>query len=98
MSSSADASSCVLCGSRWGNVLETIDGHALFFCCSICARQYRETSERIRSTTGRARLDRLAWEGDRRGRIVTARWDGTVRRYSVLYNPEGKLLRFEPAP
>ncbi|MCI4369568.1 MAG: TA0938 family protein, partial [Thermoplasmata archaeon] len=38
----------MLCGSTWGDYYEEIDGKREFFCCDICALQYRAILEEAR--------------------------------------------------
>ena len=86
---------CAICDSTWGNLWEDVDGERTFFCCPICAVQFRRLVERIKRETGWARIEDLEIAGDRRGRTCVARSEDRTVRVRFAFNPEGELLRFE---
>jgi len=67
----------------------------MFFCCSICAVQFRGLISRIREETGWPGIDAVEIRGDRRGRECLARHGSEAVRVWVAFNPEGEILRFE---
>lgn len=89
---------CAVCDSTWGNLYEEVEGQRMFFCCSVCAVQFRELVARIRKEAGWGRIDALAITGDRRGRTCTARGGDATFRCFVAFNPEGRIRQFLPLP
>jgi hypothetical protein len=89
---------CALCDSTWGDTWEEIDGERFFFCCPICAVQFRNVLDRVKQRTGWAHLDRLEIAGDRRGRVGTATRGDLEYRFEFAFNSEGALRRFEGRP
>lgn len=88
-------SGCAICDSTWGNVWEDIEGERMFFCCTLCAVQFRNLVGRIKKDTGWPTIDSLEITGDRRGRTCVAQAGGEMARVRVAFNSEGELLRFE---
>jgi hypothetical protein len=86
---------CAICDSTWGDTWEEIDGERVFFCCGLCADQFRNLVAAIVERTGWARLDAIEIAGDRRGRTVIAHSGSNGGRYRVMFNAEGGLLQFE---
>ena len=95
MPSSED--SCAICGSTWGAVREEVDGVRRFFCCEVCAIQFREVVAAVKERTGWSQVEQLTFVGDRRGRIGTATNNGRDYRFSVAFNSLGSIRRFLPA-
>lgn len=85
---------CAICDSTWGNVWEKVEGTRLFFCCSLCALQFRGLVERIKASTGWTRIDTIEIRGDRSGRTCRAGWKSSTAEFSFAFNSEGKLRRF----
>ncbi len=86
---------CAICDSTWGDLWEEVDGERMFFCCSICATQFRQLVDRVKKETGWPRIEAVEISGDRRGRTCVAQTGGDTFRVRVAFNPEGELLRFE---
>jgi len=92
---------CAICGSTWGNVWAEVEGERLFFCCELCAVQYRGLIDRIKQETGWETIDSIDIAGDRRGRTCSVRGGDREARFLFTFNSEGHLLRFqrsEPPP
>jgi hypothetical protein len=89
---------CAICDSTWGNHFEEVEGERRFFCCVVCARQFRELLGRIRSSTGWSSVDELVIAGDRRGRSCTAGSPAGTARFRFSFNSSGAILEFEPWP
>jgi hypothetical protein len=85
---------CAICDSTWGDLWEEVGGERLFFCCSICAAQFRALFARLRQETGWSEVDALEIEGDRTGRRVTAHRGADRREFSVIFTPQGEILRW----
>lgn len=89
---------CAICDSTWGNTWETIEGERRFFCCEVCALQFRELVERVKEATGWTTLDSLEISGDRGGRNCVATRGGTSFRFFIAFNSEGRTREFTPLP
>jgi hypothetical protein len=85
---------CAICNSTWGNLWEEVDGERLFFCCDLCALQYRELLARVKEATGWDRLDAMEIAGDRRGRTCEVAAGDRRARFEFAFNSDGKILRF----
>ncbi|HEV2317027.1 MAG TPA: TA0938 family protein [Thermoplasmata archaeon] len=90
-------SGCAICDSTWGDHWEEVDGERRFFCCALCARQFRALLARIRATTGWSTLEELVIAGDRRGRTCTVSSRSGTARFSFAFNSEGALREFGSA-
>jgi hypothetical protein len=85
---------CAICDSTWGNVWEEVEGERMFFCCRLCATQFRTLIERIERETGWTTVEAVEISGDRRGRECVARSGSGSIRVVFSFTPEGELLRF----
>lgn len=68
----------------------------MFFCCDVCALQFRGLLDRLLAATGWPSVDGLEIVGDRRGRTVTARHADHRFRCFIAFNSEGLVRTFEP--
>jgi hypothetical protein len=89
------AEGCRLCASTWGDWWETIDGRREFFCCELCARQWRCMLEEIRRATGWTEIDGVALAGGRWGRTGLARRGAARFAFRMAFTPQAELRRFE---
>jgi Ta0938 len=89
-------SGCAICDSTWGNLHEEVDGTSLFFCCPVCAAQFRNLVGRIKSETGWTALDTLTISGDRRGRTCHAARGNATYACRVAFNAQGEIRTFVP--
>jgi hypothetical protein len=98
----AKGDGCALCESTWGDYFEEVEGTRWFFCCALCAKEFRLLCTRIREDTRWPTIDELALEGGRYGRMAVARYGAGTARYEVRFDVEGELSRFVrtalPAP
>ena len=88
---------CAICNSTWGDVWEEMEGERLFFCCALCALQFRNLLDGIHRATLAGLLDAIEVEGDRTGRRVTAERGGHRKSFLVTFSPTGDLLQFANA-
>ena len=86
---------CAICDSSWGNLWEEVDGTRFFFCCGVCATQFRNLVDRIKKETGWPSIDSLAIAGDRRGRSCRALRGSSSFECAFTFNPQGQLRTFE---
>lgn len=89
---------CAICDSTWGDVWEEVEGERMFFCCTLCAVQFRGLVARIRQQTGWPQIDGIEIEGGRRGRTVRATRGEKTFQARVMFGPEGDVLTFEALP
>lgn len=89
-------SGCAICDSTWGDVWEEVEGERVFFCCRLCAQQFRALVDAVKSRTGWPAIETLEIAGDRRGRSCRATSGGETFAASFAFTSEGALLRFEP--
>jgi hypothetical protein len=71
-----------------------VEGERRFFCCALCAKQFRRLCEAIREATGWKEIDRLELEGNRYGRVATAFRSGQSARFNVRFDADGELSQF----
>lgn len=88
-------SGCAVCNSTWGNVWAEVEGERMFFCCDICATQFRRLVDRVKTETGWSTLDSLEIAGDRRGRTCVAGSGDESFRCFVAFTPQGEIRTFE---
>ena len=74
---------------------EEVEGDRMFFCCDLCARQFRSLIERIERETGWPAVDEVEITGDRRGRTCRAHHSGAAVQVRVAFTADGGLLRFQ---
>ena len=89
---------CAICDSNWGNLWEEVEGERLFFCCDLCALQFRNLVARIERETGWPSVDRLSIAGDRRGRTCTAYRGTSSYACTFTFNAEGEIRTFRQEP
>lgn len=89
---------CAICDSSWGDLWEVVEGERLFFCCEVCAVQFRGLVARIKAETGWATIERLTVAGDRRGRTAEAQNGTAIYRCEFAYNAQGALRSFRRSP
>ncbi|MHA2032113.1 MAG: TA0938 family protein [Candidatus Kariarchaeaceae archaeon] len=91
----SESNSCELCGSEWGDYWYEIDEKSLFFCCEICAIQYRNMTKAIRKETNWHTIDHLEIEGTSRGRTGIALSNGENFNFRISFLPDGRILDFQ---
>jgi|GEM_PF-423689 len=92
------ADGCLLCASTWGDHWEVTGGRSEFFCCELCARQWKTILREVTRATGWPDAGAVEIEGDRWGRTGVARRDGAEFRFATAFTPDARLRRFEPIP
>jgi hypothetical protein len=86
---------CALCGSTWGDYYEEIDGQRLFFCCDVCALEFKNMISEVKKRTGWNRIDELVINGNYyRGRNCIARHEGKEYKFYVKFGDEGEIQTF----
>ena len=82
---------CVLCGATWGDWWEEIEGKKQFFCCEVCARQYRNIIGQAKKKKGWASVDKLEMDGDYRGRICRVSHGSESTRFLINFLENGDV-------
>ena len=84
----------MLCGATWGDYWEKVGEETLFFCCDVCARQYRNIMNEVKKRTGWAKVDEIKMEGNYRGRVCTAFNDSVPFRFMISFSEKGDVRNF----
>ncbi|MDA4126603.1 MAG: TA0938 family protein [Thaumarchaeota archaeon] len=85
---------CALCGATWGDDWEEVDGSRLFFCCEVCAKQYRGIVGEAKRRKGWAAVDKVEMQGDFRGRVCTVRYGPETNKFLISFFEDGELRTF----
>jgi len=85
---------CAICGSTWGDYWDEVEGVKMFFCCGICAIQFKSLVSKIKEATGWKTIDGIAIKGDFRGRVVTAESKKEGKRFFVAFDSKGAVRNF----
>ena len=85
---------CAICGATWGEYREEVEGTKMFFCCEICATQFKSLVSKIKETTKWQSIDGIAIKGDFRGRVLTAESGSDVQRFFVAFDSKGAVRNF----
>ena len=82
---------CALCGATWGDYWEEVQGKKLFFCCVVCAKQYRAILAEAKKVTGWESVDVLEMQGDYRGRVCKVSKGADSRRFMISFFEDGDV-------
>lgn len=85
---------CALCGATWGNYWEDFEGKKLFFCCEVCAKQYRSIVGEVKKRKGWPNVNSISMQGNYRGRICTATSGPQSYRFSISFYDDGEVRNF----
>lgn len=88
------AEGCALCGATWGDYWEEVDGKRRFFCCDVCAKEYKGILAEAMARKGWARVDSIQMSGDFRGRVCTLKSGGQSYRFMVSFFADGNVKAF----
>lgn len=88
---------CVICGATWGNYWEEVEGQRMFFCCDVCATEFKNLVKAVKDRTGWNVIDEIQMEGNYRGRLCDARHQGDSYRFFVRFGDDGGVLSFVDA-
>jgi Ta0938 len=89
---------CAICESTWGNYYEEVEGQRMFFCCDICAAQFRNMIAEVKKRTGWQAIGEIKIRGDYRGREITAISDdnNSVYKFLIRFDSRGAIQNFSP--
>lgn len=85
---------CVICGATWGDYWEEVEGQRMFFCCDICAIQFKNMVNEVKSRTGWESIEEITMQGDYRGRKCTAISTSGSYKFFIRFNPEAEIESF----
>jgi YHS domain-containing protein len=86
---------CVICDSTWGNYWAEVEGQNMFFCCEICAIQFRNLVDEVKRRTGWKTIEEVKIRGDYRGRKCHATsTDSQSYSFIIRFNSEGGIQKF----
>ena len=69
----------------------------MFFCCEICAVQFKNMISEVKKRTGWPSLGEIRIKGDYRGREVTAiRENVSSYKFLVRFGSKGEIQKFVP--
>jgi hypothetical protein len=88
---------CAICESTWGDYWEEVEGQRMFFCCEICAVQFKNMINEVKKRTGWESIGEIKIRGDYRGREVTAlRNDSSAYKFLIRFGSKGEIQKFSP--
>ena len=85
---------CVICDATWGNYWAEIDGQRMFFCCDICANEFRNMVDEVKHRAGWKTIDEVKMTGDYRGRNCTALSGDSKYSFYVRFDANGNIVTF----
>jgi hypothetical protein len=85
---------CAICGSTWGDYWEEVEGQRTFFCCDVCAAEFKNMVKAVKAETGWNSVDEIETEGDFRGRSCVARSSGNQFQFFIRFNHLGGVETF----
>lgn len=87
---------CALCGATWGEYYEEIDGQKLFFCCDICALEFKNMINEIKKRTGLSKINELVIKGNYyTGRTCTVKNENKEYKFYVKFGSKGEITTFK---
>ena len=85
---------CALCEATWGDYWAEIDGQRMFFCCSICEKEFRNMVNEVKRRTGWKSIDEIKMLGDYRGRECTALSEARSYKFFIRFDSQGEIQDF----
>jgi len=86
---------CALCGATWGDYHEEVEGDELFFCCDMCAKEFRNMVQEVKRRKGWERVEELEIRGNYyTGRTCVARSRGRETKFYVRFGDDGEVETF----
>ena len=89
---------CVLCEATWGDYWEEVEGQRMFFCCDICAVEFKNMIREVKARTGWESIDEIKIDGDYRGRDCIALRGDKRYSYFVRFDSKGQVQDFNDRP
>ena len=85
---------CALCEATWGDYWEEVEGQRMFFCCDICAVEFKNMIREVRSHTGWKNIDEIKMTGDYQGRDCTAVSSDRKYAFFIRFDSKGEVQAF----
>ncbi len=85
---------CALCEATWGNYWAEVYGQKLFFCCEICAIQFKNMVNEVKRRTGWKNIEEIKIRGDYTGRECTALTEDYSYRFFIMFDSKGEIQTF----
>ncbi len=85
---------CAICEATWGDYWEVVEGQRMFFCCDICAIEFKNMINEVKRRTGWKTIDEVKMSGNYRKRECTALYAGKKYNFSIRFNTEGEIDTF----
>jgi hypothetical protein len=82
---------CAICQATWGDYWEEVEGQRMFFCCDICAIEFKNMVNEVKKRTGWKTLDEIKMTGNYRGRECTALYRGNKYSFSIRFDSKGGI-------
>ena len=85
---------CAICQATWGDYWEEIEGHRMFFCCDICALEFKNMVNEVKKRTGWKTIDEIKIVGNYRGRDCTASYQRKKFGFNIRFDSKGAIGLF----
>ena len=85
---------CAICQATWGDYWEQIEGQRMFFCCDICAVEFKNMVNEVKKRTGWKTLDEIKMAGNYRGRECTALYGAKRYSFNIRFDSKGGIDAF----
>ncbi len=85
---------CAICQATWGDHWEEVEGQRMFFCCDICAVEFKNMVNEVKKRTGWPTLDEIKMTGNYRGRECVALYEGKRYGFSIRFDSKGGIDAF----
>ena len=87
---------CAICQATWGDYWEEIEGTRMFFCCDICAIEFKNMINEVKKRTGWKTIDEIKMTGNYRGRECVALHEGKKYGFNIRFDSKGGIDLFSP--
>jgi len=85
---------CALCEATWGDYWEDVEGQRMFFCCDICAVEFKNMIREIKDHTDWNKIDEIRMTGDYRGRDCIALRSSEKYGFFIRFGSRGQVEAF----
>jgi hypothetical protein len=85
---------CAICEATWGDYWEEVEGQRMFFCCDICAFEFKNMINEVKKRTGWSAIDEIKMAGNYRGRGCTALFGGKAFNFFIRFDSKGNIDTF----
>jgi hypothetical protein len=85
---------CAICEATWGDYWEEVEGQRMFFCCDICAFEFKNMINEVKTKTGWTTIDEIKMVGNYRGRDCIALFAGKTFNFFIRFDSKGNIDTF----